>query len=228
MDALTEDACTFFRVTPEEIRHQVKQSIGTPSPWNYLHWARCEWEYGWPQAVANGLRDYHCESVLDFGSGVGEVALHVAGWNDCSVTMCDLPGPWADFASWRAKRREYLSVRGPVHPYEVRRTDQTFDAVLLLEVVEHLPDAEETLRMLCAKTRRALCVSGVNGRPSTDKDPLHVYSKPVWPLLLGAGFVLVRGGGMPWWFLRSEVAEAEGVPVLNMDGTERSEDGGEV
>ena len=215
---LRADACTYFRVTPEELDANMRDAVGTASVWNYLRWAECEWEYGWPQAVADGVRDFGCESVLDFGSGVGEIALHVAGWNDCAVTMCDLRGPWVEFAAWRRKRREYLSMRGPVHPYEVRRTDQTFDAVLLLEVVEHLPDAEETVRMLCAKARRAVCISGVNGRPATDLDPLHVHHAPVWPILKAAGFVLVRGGGTPWWFVREEVAEAEKYAVLGADG----------
>ena len=115
---LRADACTYFRVTPEELNANMRDAVGTASVWNYLRWAECEWEYGWPQAVADGVRDFGCESVLDFGSGVGEIALHVAGWNDCAVTMCDLRGPWVEFAAWRRKRREYLSMRGPVHPYE--------------------------------------------------------------------------------------------------------------
>jgi hypothetical protein len=216
---LRADACEFFGVIPEELDAKVRDGQGTASVWNYIHWAAWEWEYGWPQAVANGLRDFGCEKVLDFGSGVGEISLHLTAWNDAEVTMCDLPGPWAEFAAWRVKRREYLQTRGPVPPSVLRIGDWNADALLCLEVMEHLEYAPMILTYLLGHTRRALCISGAQGRPETDDDPLHVFHASLLPTIAQCGFVLVRGGGMPWWFLREEVARAEGVVVLEADGT---------
>lgn len=231
--ALRREACAFFGLTEPELLARVthpheaiqaewdtKRAKTTEqfyqdsaaTVWSWLQWAECEWVYGWPQAIAAMVRELGCESVLDYGCGVGEVGLYL------TETCSDLESLWfADiwtsatrFLCERIKNRQEAGLiptqtTGKVQPLDMLwESDQSFDAILCLEVIEHIPDAPDVLRKLLRRCRKGFCITGATGRPANDPDPLHVYKPSLLPVLDAEGWKLLSGGGMPWWFVRKE------------------------
>lgn len=209
----------FFGVSRAEVERRILAGTGRAEIWNWLGWAICEWQYGWPPDIAKKARALGARSALDFGAGCGEAGLHLWAWLDIPVTFCDLPGETREFLAWRIGRVQAINVGKPLSPREVLRSDRHWDAVLLLEVLEHIKDASALLRRLLERADIAVCISGVNGRPETDCDPLHIYRESLLPVLAEEGWELHSGGGMPWWFVRREWAKAQGIAVIGADGT---------
>ncbi len=219
MAQLRLEAQQFFGVTRGALLFALGASSGQDSVWNWLNWALCEWEYGWPESVREMCERLQVRSVLDFGSGVGEIGLHLAAQLDVPVTYCDLPGDAREFLCWRLGGRLDLNTHRPRDPEAVLESSETWDAVLCLEVLEHIANAPAVLRQLLDRARIAICSSGVTGRPKDDGNPVHVYTDSLLPVLEQAGWVIVaNGGGMPWWFMRAEEATARGLPTFTADG----------
>jgi len=103
-----------------------------------------------PQTLVERFPPESYARVLDYGSGIGDIALHLAqaGYR---VTIADVPGKTQEYAVHRFRRRG-LPVR--VIRIEDRVPDlDTYDLVICLEVLEHVPNPDEVLAALVASIR---------------------------------------------------------------------------
>lgn len=93
--------------------------------------------------------------ILEVGVGEGEVADRVAGrFPDAFVTGIDLPDPTLA-EHWSSKRFAASFADIESLPFG----DATFDLVLAIEVLEHVPDPAAALRELSRVARRDVVLS---------------------------------------------------------------------
>lgn len=210
-------------ISDASFEQKYKSHVGQDSIWNYLAWAEWEWRYGWPEAIAANLADLMVAvrspregifSLLDFGSGLGEVPLYLFRRMGIVPTLADRPGLWREVLSWRCGQR---NLPKPIEAEDVWLTSK-WDVVMALEVLEHVRDGKSVLQGLASQARYAVILSGAMGRPESDKDPLHIYKEPLAPQLLEQGFSLWRGGGALWVFVRTEVAKRYGLQLIDLTG----------
>lgn len=108
--------------------------------------------------------------VLDYGAGIGDLALELARRGH-AVVHFDLDGDARSFAIWRAKREGLTNVDFPT---KTERIGGAFETIYALDVLEHLPDPEDTLRFLVSKLapRGRLILTAPFG--ATDAHPMHL------------------------------------------------------
>jgi ubiquinone/menaquinone biosynthesis C-methylase UbiE len=156
------------------------------------------------------------ESVLDVGCGEGVLTFAWAQQlGDRRIVGIDLPDPKLQ-AEWETRQRpnlEYLTMRAENLPF----AEDEFDLATAIEVLEHVPDPEQTLAEMTRVARGHLLVSvpreplwrGLNllrGAYVRDlgNTPGHVnhWSKREFTKLLGRyGEVRSAGSPFPWTML---------------------------
>jgi 2-polyprenyl-3-methyl-5-hydroxy-6-metoxy-1,4-benzoquinol methylase len=114
--------------------------------------------------------------VLDFGGGVGLNSLMLARAG-LDVTLADLDSTSLKFAQFRAKRHDQ-KLKYWQTDVEPMPPDGTYDVILALDVLEHLPSAilEDTVNKL-VKLKHAgtkVIMSAPFGRTSVH--PMHIDS----------------------------------------------------
>lgn len=100
----------------------------------------------WRDAILFYLSQFETrESLLDFGGGVGTESIYFANYG-YSVTYHDLPGTTHDFAKYR------FSLYAPeVLAIDSRESLGVYDAIICLEVLEHLVNPLATINFLYDK-----------------------------------------------------------------------------
>jgi SAM-dependent methyltransferase len=101
------------------------------------------------------------QSVLDVGCGEGVLTYHWAEQlGEKPIVGIDLPDPKLT-AQWRTRRRENLEFRAlDAEGLRLRSfPDRSFDLVAAIEVLEHVPDPEQTLTEMARVAARHLLVS---------------------------------------------------------------------
>ncbi len=160
-------------MTPERITNFYKQTA------SYIY-ELGEWHLFMPEkresdkALVEELRALRPRRILDFGGGVGLIALPLARAG-LDVTLADLDGTSLDFAAFRAKRhRTALKIwKTDVEPLP---PDPAYDVILALDVLEHLPreilrtTVDRLIRLKTPKTR--IIFSAPFGR--TAVHPMHL------------------------------------------------------
>jgi SAM-dependent methyltransferase len=96
-----------------------------------------------------------CKTVLTYGDGIGSDSIKIAR-SGHKVTYFDVPGVTSAFARFRFQR-ENLTHRITVIEEECDIPDNTFDAAVCIEVLEHVPDPPAIMRGL----HRALKSGGI-------------------------------------------------------------------
>ena len=197
-----EDVMAFTKTTREQVRARMKQGAAPlKDEWNaweaqgpmteeritafYKQTANYIYELGeWHLFVPNKrqsdlalveeMRALRPKNILDFGGGVGIMAILLAraGFD---VTLADLDGTSLDFARFRAERhgdrlKFWKSDVEPMPP------DEKYDVILALDVLEHLP--KETLHQVVDKlvqlkhAKTKIIISAPFGRTSVH--PMHL------------------------------------------------------
>lgn len=93
--------------------------------------------------IAESLKDVKDKRVLDFGSGIGTMALLLASQGNL-VDCIEINQELCDFANFRFARH----MDGKAAPRHVSAPDGEYDMVIAWHVFEHLPDPEVKLREL--------------------------------------------------------------------------------
>ena len=102
-------------------------------------------EYQWYfETVRLAGQQFHLSPVLDFGGGAGGLTLNLllAG---LACDYLDVPGPTSAYARWRLERHGYLA-----HTLDATQPlpRAHYQAIVTLDVFEHLPDLRGTLNAL--------------------------------------------------------------------------------
>jgi hypothetical protein len=90
-------------------------------------------------------------TVLEFGGGIGEFSL-ICKENGIDVTYFDLDGMLKDYATWRFNRHNLGIKISDKEPLEKR-----WDAVNIMDVLEHLEKPEITIEKLSWNARYIFC-----------------------------------------------------------------------
>lgn len=123
-------------MTPDRIKAFYKQTT------NYIY-ELAEWHLFVPGkresdlALFDSMRTRRPRNILDFGGGVGLLALPLARAG-LDVTLADLDSTTLDFAVFRAEKRGvHLKVwKSDIEPAP---PDKKYDVIMCMDVLEHLP-----------------------------------------------------------------------------------------
>ena len=149
------------------------------------------------KAVLGFLRGIQPESLLDVGSGRGAFLFpFLTEFPGIPVTSLDL-------LSHRVEFLQRLSAGGVENLTALRQdicdwtTENSFDTVTLLEVLEHIPDAALAVRRAVALARRYVVVT-VPSKPDDNPEHIHLLTKPVLTdLFARAGCQKLHFSGVP-------------------------------
>jgi SAM-dependent methyltransferase len=115
------------------------------------------------------LINYCFGDVLDFGGGIGDLSIKLAE-KGLNVTYADVKGKNMEFARWLFNKKGLrIKVIDATEPLP-----QNYDTILCLYVIEHVPDAKETLTKLCKalKPNGRLIITNYDYKGG-DGNPLH-------------------------------------------------------
>jgi 2-polyprenyl-3-methyl-5-hydroxy-6-metoxy-1,4-benzoquinol methylase len=123
-------------MTPERITAFYKQTT------NYIY-ELAEWHLFVPSkresdvALFDNMRAKHPKNILDFGGGVGLLALPLARAGH-DVTLADLDSTTLKFAMFRAERHN-VKLKIWKSDVEPAPPDAKYDVIMCMDVLEHLP-----------------------------------------------------------------------------------------
>ena len=108
------------------------------------YWEASRDKQAWFAVLARACRRYGLRRVMDFGGGVGGLALYLQS-RGIACEHLDVAGQTFDYAAWRFQRRG-LTV--PMHNVLNGHPTGPFDAVMAWDVLEHLFDLDEALERI--------------------------------------------------------------------------------
>jgi 2-polyprenyl-3-methyl-5-hydroxy-6-metoxy-1,4-benzoquinol methylase len=123
-------------MTPERITAFYKQTT------NYIY-ELAEWHLFVPNkresdvALFDSMRTKHPKNILDFGGGVGLLAIPLARAGH-DVTLADLDSTTLKFAVFRAERHN-VHLKIWKSDVEAAPPDAKYDVIMCMDVLEHLP-----------------------------------------------------------------------------------------
>jgi SAM-dependent methyltransferase len=127
-------------MTPERIKAFYKQTanyIYDLGAWHLWSERKRESDVALVDDIVN---KYRPKNILDFGGGVGLNAIPLARAG-LDVTLADLDSTTLRFAKFRAERRG-VAIKVWKSDVEPAPPDATYDVILVLDVLEHLPAGE--------------------------------------------------------------------------------------
>lgn len=128
-----------------------------------------------PPYVAQGLRyleKYSVRYILDFGCGIGTDGLKLLKYG-YQVIFYDFDNPSTQFLRWRLANRG--STAPVLHPPCTMATLPAFEVFWAMDVLEHLPDPEQTLDPFLQTARVFIFDAADTGRAG-GRHPFHLNS----------------------------------------------------
>ncbi len=126
-------------------------------------------------------------TVLDYGCGIGTQGLSLVEAG-ADVTLMDIEGPVWDYAKWRAEKHGFLSKTRwlPIAPVM-----DSYDLILCIDVIGHVPDPFRLLRELSDKARYLFFNVDfrVHKKAEMDRYPQHHQEPEGWTAELNKRFV---------------------------------------
>ena len=89
--------------------------------------------------------------ILEWGGGIGQFSLLIS--KDSVCHYYDLDGPIRDFAMWRFAK----SNGNDIIVHDEDPLDESWDIVMIMDVLEHLEDPEKIISKLSDKARYIIC-----------------------------------------------------------------------
>lgn len=120
------------------------------------------------------VRRFGGRDVLEFGGGVGQLCLILAGNTDKRVVNMDLPSQVMDFATWRFRRHGVSVASLPARVSDWPIPEESFDCVVSDAVLEHIERIEEALAAIGRGVRPGGYLYLVIDRTQGPDFPMHV------------------------------------------------------
>lgn len=200
--AVLDDLSTYYQLDPDEcVRRCVNWEAWSVEEWNrrdrstdeairdfynstqswsfdllwYAYLQAVGVLYPTPVVAARRLRPAReAPRCLDFGSGVGDTAqlLLALGY---TVDLADVSRTLLAFARWRLERRGQQAAFLDLN--DVTLPANTYDAILAKDVLVHVPDFADTVRMLHRALRPGgLLLTNFDTRPPSPENVAHLYA----------------------------------------------------
>lgn len=120
-----------------------------------------------------------CETLLDYGSGIGSDIIGMLDCNPKQIIAIDVPGPHSEYMLWRFKKRgildrvKFITIADDGMP---QGPAPECDFGICIAVLEHVPDPRAALRYLINSCKAfALKVD-----PTKDGNPMHFEKNFQW------------------------------------------------
>ena len=97
------------------------------------------------------LKELNVVKVLEFGGGIGEFSL-LCSENNLEITYYDIEGKTKEYALWRFKKhieKVKIAANNPLN--------EQWDAINIMDVLEHLENAQEMIEKLSKCTTYIFC-----------------------------------------------------------------------
>ena len=158
-------------------------------------------------------------SVLDIGCGDGGVLLYMKSKKDFKAVGADISDIVLEFM----KSRNIDVIKFNINDFNSIDDLPEVDYILLLEVLEHMPNPEKFLKMIMNKAKKAVFFSFPNSGYISYRLRLLFGSFPMqWMLHPGEHLRFWTYRDLKWWlkemglFKKSTISIYEGIPVLNI------------
>jgi GT2 family glycosyltransferase/ubiquinone/menaquinone biosynthesis C-methylase UbiE len=149
---------------------------------NFIYKHLLYWLMSWQEPVVQ-LLDANIKTVLDVGCGQGLPMLSIKSRINLDRTVgVDLFEPYLDYCKQNNIHDEYLKIDVRKLPYPAK----SFDAVISLQVMEHLPKKEawKVLEKMEKIARKQVVVAmpiGEMYHPAVDNNPLQLHKSSFTP-----------------------------------------------
>lgn len=145
--------------------------------------------------ILNTVNHTTAQDILDFGCGIGIPAFHLASKGH-RVLAADIAGTGTlEFLKWRATQRHveisFYESRGGVPALG----DRTFNIIIAMDVLEHLPDGEWQLAL--RELARRLQPGGILFANNAVLDDPH-HAEHYWSNRAGFAQECIKNGLMPF------------------------------
>ena len=166
--------------------------------------------------IVRRIRDK--STVLDIGCGDGGVLLYMKSQKDFKAIGADISKICLNFLS----TKEINTISFDVNNFKDIRTLPEVDHVMLLEVLEHMPNPEKFLKLVMKKAKKSVFISFPNSGFISYRLRFLFGAFPVqWTLHPGEHLRFWTYKDLKWWLKELELKENstiytyEGVPFFN-------------
>lgn len=156
--------------------------------------------------------------VLDIGCGDGGVLLHMKSQKEFDAVGADISNICLSFLDSKGVK----TLKFDINDFESIKSLPEVDYILMLEVLEHMPNPEKFLNMIMKKAKKAVFFSFPNSGYIAYRLRLLFGSFPMqWTIHPGEHLRFWTYRDLKWWlkelklYKQSEIYVYEGVPLLN-------------
>lgn len=157
-------------------------------------------------------------SLLDIGCGDGGVLLYMKSKKEFDAVGADISDICLNFLNSKGIK----SIKFDINDFDSIKTLPEADYIMILEVLEHMPNPEKFLKEILKKSRKGVFFSFPNSGYISYRLRLLFGSFPVqWALHPGEHIRFWTYRDLKWWlkelnlYNQSEINIYEGVPLLN-------------
>ena len=157
-------------------------------------------------------------TVLDVGCGDGGVLLYMKKKKDFKAIGADISNIVLDFLDSKGVE----VVKFDINDFDTIKNLPEVDYVMILEVLEHMPNPEKFLNMISKKAKKAIYFSFPNSGYISYRLRLLFGAFPMqWSLHPGEHLRFWTYRDLKWWLkelnllINSEIHIYEGIPILN-------------
>lgn len=174
----------------------------------------------WQKERANWIiqRIEEDSSVLDIGCGDGGVLLYMKKQKDFSAIGADISDIVLDFLD----SQKVTVIKFDINDMDSIPTLPEVDYIMLLEVLEHMPNPEKFLNSILLKAKKGVFISFPNSGYFTYRLRLLFGSFPMqWTLHPGEHLRFWTYKDLKWWLgelglkEHTDIHVYQGIPVLN-------------
>ena len=136
-----------------------------------INWNNSEYKIGLINHAIEICRENDVESILDVGAGILSDSIRLRN-SGLKVTSVDLNCPHYEFGQFRLEDRKITDIEC----LYVGETLEKYDAVVLLDVIEHIKDIEEFLETYISKIDKYVFMTIPETIPPDEheKHPMHL------------------------------------------------------